>query len=309
MAAKDLISKGMTIGLLTTLEEPFKVGSRWMVKLQCSCGKPPYVARADYFIKGNDKSSCGCLRAKLAGEKVREQRLLTTEQFIEQSVRTHGDSYDYSKTVYTGDGEKVVIICKIHGEFEQVAGAHKSGKGCIKCAGVYQSNTQEFITKALSKWGDKYSYENSCYVKASEKLLVTCEEHGDFEVTPNNFLRGRGCPRCTKYGFKRNIKSSLYVLHTDNMVKIGVTNRPVEERISEINRSSPEKFEPYCIYNMMGVDSLSVERFVHRVFPLAYKTPASSFDGSTECYLVTNKTGVITTIEAFIEKEGIIVYE
>lgn len=25
---------------------------------------------------------------------------------------------------------------------------------------------------------------------------MTCSEHGDFEVTPNNHLKGRGCPDC-----------------------------------------------------------------------------------------------------------------
>lgn len=26
--------------------------------------------------------------------------------------------------------------------------------------------------------------------------MVTCPKHGDFLVTPDNHLKGRGCPRC-----------------------------------------------------------------------------------------------------------------
>ena len=41
----------------------------------------------------------------------------TTEQFIEEARAIHGDKYDYSKTVYVKNCEKVCIICPIHGEF------------------------------------------------------------------------------------------------------------------------------------------------------------------------------------------------
>lgn len=46
----------------------------------------------------------------------------------------HGDRYDYSKVNYTGDGKKVTIICKEHGEFEQVYNVHSRGCHCPKCA-------------------------------------------------------------------------------------------------------------------------------------------------------------------------------
>lgn len=65
---------------------------------------------------------------------------LTHEDFIQKSKANHGDKYDYSKSVYTKAVEKIIIICKIHGEFSQRADWHKNGGGCPKCS-------------LLTKWG------------------------------------------------------------------------------------------------------------------------------------------------------------
>lgn len=58
-------------------------------------------------------------------------------------------------------------------------------------------STKDFIEKAKAVHGDRYAYTNTVYKTAKSKVLVTCETHGDFEITPNNHLSGkRGCPRC-----------------------------------------------------------------------------------------------------------------
>jgi len=46
----------------------------------------------------------------------------------------HGEKkYDYSKVDYKHSKSKVVIICPIHGEFEQNPNNHLHGQGCPKC--------------------------------------------------------------------------------------------------------------------------------------------------------------------------------
>lgn len=42
---------------------------------------------------------------------------MTTEQFIKEAKKIHGDKYDYSKVEYNGNKTKVCIVCPIHGEF------------------------------------------------------------------------------------------------------------------------------------------------------------------------------------------------
>lgn len=45
-------------------------------------------------------------------------KIITTEIFIENSKKIHGNLYNYDKTIYTGSRNKVIITCKIHGDFE-----------------------------------------------------------------------------------------------------------------------------------------------------------------------------------------------
>jgi len=51
-------------------------------------------------------------------------RKLTNLEFISKCIIKHDNKYDYSKTIYKTSKEKVTIVCKIHGEFEQKANDH-----------------------------------------------------------------------------------------------------------------------------------------------------------------------------------------
>ena len=58
-------------------------------------------------------------------------------------------------------------------------------------------NTQQFIQKAIQTHGQRYSYEKAEYVNSQEKVFIICHNHGEFVQTPNNHLRGQGCPVCS----------------------------------------------------------------------------------------------------------------
>ena len=120
---------------------------------------------------------------------------LTLEEFISNSRKKHGEKYDYSKTVYTNKRSKVIIICPVHGEFEQSAGGHMNGYGCKKCSNNYQMTTEEFIKRA-SKVHDKFTYDRTIYTNSKTKVIITCPIHGDFEQIPYDHLVGNGCNQC-----------------------------------------------------------------------------------------------------------------
>jgi len=124
-----------------------------------------------------------------------------TEQFIEKAKLKHGDKYDYSKVKYINAKEKVIIICKEHGEFLQNSYNHLSGKGCKKCgilsrANIKKSNIEEFINKAKLKHNDKYDYSKVEYINARTKITIICKEHGNFLQIPDSHIRGSGCSKC-----------------------------------------------------------------------------------------------------------------
>lgn len=72
----------------------------------------------------------------------------STEQFVEQARKIHGDRYDYSKVEYKNKNSNVVIICKKHGEFEQIAQNHLKGCNCPKCAcSKIEDEVMRFLVK------------------------------------------------------------------------------------------------------------------------------------------------------------------
>ena len=120
----------------------------------------------------------------------------TTDDFVQKSIKIHGDKYDYSKSRYTHSRGKVIIVCKKHGEFTQEAGIHLRGSNCPRCAGTVTRDSTEFINLAKSVHGNKYIYEKVQYQTSGTKVIIVCKKHGDFEQNPTQHLSGRGCPMC-----------------------------------------------------------------------------------------------------------------
>lgn len=153
----------------------------------------------------------------------------TTETFIEKANKVHNNFYNYSKTVYTKTANKVIIICPIHGEFEQEANSHINAKcGCIKCyldkvaekatiknkvskvrkvKKVKSKNTnitnkkytlKDFIFKANNVHNFAYDYSKVKYINIRTPIEITCREHGSFWQIPNGHLKGQGCRYCSR---------------------------------------------------------------------------------------------------------------
>ena len=57
-----------------------------------------------------------------------------TDDFIKKAIHVHGDTYTYHNTEYVKSDIKVVITCKIHGDFLQAPHHHiNSQSGCPTC--------------------------------------------------------------------------------------------------------------------------------------------------------------------------------
>ena len=145
----------------------------------------------------NHLSGQGCPKCK--ADKTRERLILSKEGFIKKANEKHRDKYNYDKVEYNGAHTKVCIICPEHGEFWQTPNHHLSGCGCHKCGVEKQTSTkEEFIKKAKEIHGDKYDYSKVDYSNAHTKVCIICPNHGEFWQTPNNHLRGQGCPKCKR---------------------------------------------------------------------------------------------------------------
>lgn len=125
---------------------------------------------------------------------------LTTEEFIKRSKETHGDLYDYTKSVYVDSGTKVCIIDPEYGEFWQKPVAHMRGanhplRGRVKANESGSMSQEEFVTKAIEVHSGLYDYSRTIYRRSKEKVLIIDPEYGEFWQTPNNHLGGSGHPK------------------------------------------------------------------------------------------------------------------
>ena len=156
-------------------------------KIKIICNKHGVFEQiAKVHLKGHGCQKCsGCFV------------ITTTEEFIEKAKEAHKNKYDYSLVEYKNMDNKIKIICKIHGEFEQTTKVHLRGYGCQKCGGVYKYNTEEFIENAKRIHGDKYDYSLTEYINCKTKVKIICKNHGEFEQNPqHHILRGQGCSKC-----------------------------------------------------------------------------------------------------------------
>ena len=187
-----------------------------------------FKIKGDMHLEG--KGCRECKRENLS--KIRRSDL---EYVLSLFTEKHGDKYDYSNIKeYINCDEKVSIICKTHGIFEQSSRNHWNGQGCVKCYNdtrhtKLSSNIDEFIKRSKMIHGDKYDYSKSIYKNNKTKLEIICKYHGSFFKNPNNHINGdkEGCPRCaSSYG-----ESKIYSILKGN----------------DINFINQKKFED-CLY-------------------------------------------------------------
>lgn len=126
---------------------------------------------------------------------------IITDSFIEKAILKHNNKYDYSLSKFTTSKEKVKIICKRHGIFEQIAHNHLMGSTCYKCAKEIStikisSNTNDFIKRAIIIHNNKYDYSKVNYINNHTKIIIICPIHNEFNQQPNSHLAGQGCSKC-----------------------------------------------------------------------------------------------------------------
>ena len=96
------------------------------VKIKCNKHNNIFEQRPNDHLLGQ-----GCPLCKK--EKLSILNKFTNDIFIKKSKEIHNDIYDYSLVKYSGINNKVEIICKEHGIFNQLPKNHLLGQGCPKC--------------------------------------------------------------------------------------------------------------------------------------------------------------------------------
>lgn len=191
-----------------------------------------------------------------------EDRTLSTEDFISRAKQVHGDFYDYSTCKYINANEKVLIHCRLHGDFSQLPFNHLKGQRCPVCGNNAKKNSlEQFIEKANQVHSGKYSYDKAVYVNTTTPILIKCDVHGYFYQTPDHHTNGKcGCPQCylenkvldTKSFIERAsiIHNNTYdysnVVYTTTNVKVSIRCKEHGEFLQEPRNHLKGKGCPRC---------------------------------------------------------------
>lgn len=218
--------------------------------------------------------------------------------FIDLAVAKYGQLYDYSRVTYEANNKAVVIGCKIHGWFDQLPHIHLSSVvGCPQCKTQQRTATiGEFIEKAKRTHGDAYDYSASQYVNCKTKITIVCKHHGEFEQTPDNHIRGAGCPKCAGDTLRGKYVASyhtapdkvgyLYLVEFSNnseqFIKVGITSRrKVSYRYG--NNHAGYNVTYLREYKMSIMRANAIEQQLLAIYSDHKHTPLCKFGGHTEC--------------------------
>lgn len=134
--------------------------------------------------------------------KIKDQKT-----FILKFLWIHGiGRYDITNTRFINSKEHVEVTCHFTNKHDSPHTFKTSpntiiskNSGCSKCSGKYSWTTSEWIEEATKRWDGEYNYECVEYKGAFDRIYVTHNKCGHrFLVTPDNHMRGRGCPKCKK---------------------------------------------------------------------------------------------------------------
>ena len=162
-------------------------------KLPILCAKHGIFLKVQY---DHINLSQGCPKCTSEG------RVNNTISFIEKAKLVHRETYDYSLVEYTTTKQKVKILCKIHGIFEQAPNNHLNGKGCPKCGDIsigtkLSKSSQDFINESKHIHGDAYDYSLVDYKNSEIKVKLICNNCKRIvEQLPSGHLVGKTPCEC-----------------------------------------------------------------------------------------------------------------
>ena len=256
----------------------------------------------DFLISpSNFLNGQGCV--KCANESLAILKTSSTDEFLEKAL-SRGlakHQYCFSKFEYKHSKKKAIIVCRYHGDFLISPSNFLNGQGCVKCANeslaiLKTSSTDEFLEKALSRGLAKHQY---CFSKfeykhSKKKAIIVCRYHGDFLISPSNFLKGRGCAKCTKTPQDRSKTTLVYILidDEDQKSKIGVSCN-LESRILKLKRKTPFKFSLFETFEFNNFDeAFAFEQCIHKILKENLCEFEETFQGHTEWFNITGENAV-----------------
>ena len=279
------------------------------ITITCRYHNEEFTITPRVHIQSNMGGGC----PKCIEEKIIKDRQMSVEQIIKKAKEVHGDAYDYSLVEQPKNSQQnITVTCKTcNTSFPTMVCNHISKDrrgGCPTCR--YQkssesnrSNTEEFIKRSKNIHNNKYLYDRVKYVKASDKVIITCLRHGDFECTPDNHIHNHsGCPICrNEKTLWNNIGSykgnyGLYIIRMYNddesFFKIGVCSYGIQQRYSSVTERGGYTVSELCYIEGEFSDIVKLEHKLHQLNKNFKYRPKNYFAGISECFSDLHMNGL-----------------
>lgn len=124
----------------------------------------------------------------------------STEEFQKELDQIFGNNSFEVLSEYITNQIKIKLKCNKCGNiiYKQPVKMVSGKEGCYICSGKNKhKTTQSFIKEVEDRYPNKYEVLGE-YIKAREPLLVKNLFCGHkYLISPDNLLRGKGCPRCS----------------------------------------------------------------------------------------------------------------
>lgn len=161
----------------------------------------------------------------------------STEEFIYEAKKFHGDIYDYSLVNYVNNKTKVDIICPKHGVFKQRPDSHRVGNGCPMCKeSVGEREIRLLLESKSIKFEPQHRFNDCVMIKPlpfdfylpEHKICIEYNgkqhyEHNHFFVSRKGFEELKQRDKIKKeYCHDNNIP--LIVIKYDEDVKLKLSN-------------------------------------------------------------------------------------
>ena len=170
------------------------------ITINCPC--PNHDAFKQKPIK---HLNCGQGCNKCGDERAHDKQRMTKDEFIRRSIEKHDEHCNYDKVNYINCDTNVDIFCNICDKmFQQTPYHHIHGSGCPDCGIKKRANEMKQIASdkfwKIANDDERFDFSKYVYDTAITKsdgvICKKCNEH--FPISPNNYLRGKGCTFCRK---------------------------------------------------------------------------------------------------------------
>ncbi len=234
-------------------------GRKCMVKIGCK-EHGGFTQMAGVHLRGFGCSACS------------KNKRLTTNEFIRRAINKHGNRYGYSKTKYDSSNKKVIVTCKIHGDFVQIANNHLNGASCGYCSHRYIL-MPDLLDRFNRKHNYTYNYSSIKYISMFKHVDIVCSHHGVFSQTPSNHLKGHGCAKCSKNvsNMERSWLDNIGVLESNRQVYLNLNGSKVfVDGLDPVSKTVYEFYGDFWHGNPKIYDANALNRVNKKTFGFLY---------------------------------------